>query len=314
MGLALVWKPAGPGSQDYLKTLSREHQLIRSKKKGRSQIGHSGTLDPFAEGVLVVGWQEGTKLISPLVGADKTYVAEIVLGQTTETLDSTSSVLEPPADQKSLIWGRIQEFLKSDIQRQKFLQKIIGTHNQVPPRYSALKIDGQRAYSMARSTQFDTDELDKALAEKKRVIQIYQAQEVSVQPDLGTWTVRLGVSSGTYIRSLARDFSQELVGFPGYLKTLVRESVGPWELKPEQIFHLLTLQDLGQVFNIVEISPESAQLLKSTGRYDSKNSSETPKDPGRPTLLVDRQSQIPVAWVKSFEPLEIGRVFVENPL
>ena len=231
MGLGLFWKPTGPSSSQFLGKVKRELELGGPSRKG---IGHTGTLDPFAEGWLLVGWGEGTKLLSGLQKLDKIYEAEILLGASTETLDN-SVPLKPWALESDL--SPQEEYLK------KFLQTKIGKQAQIPPLFSAKKVEGVRAYELARKQQ----EVELKACE----IELFSAQHLSlvkVEKNLWKWTVRVHVSSGTYIRAFARDWARELFGYEACLSGLKRIGIGHFLKEAQESFVFKDSQELGTFF------------------------------------------------------------------
>ena len=196
-GVLILDKPAGKSSAFAVRSIKR--MLPRGTK-----VGHAGTLDPFATGVLLVLVGGATKRCEELMGQPKRYLATIRLGATTQTLDPTSpeiagpAVPTPTADQVAAV-----------------LHRFVGTIQQVPPAYSALKVGGRRAYKLARSGQLPNLEA--------RPVVLYSIDLLRYgYPELEL-DIRCG--RGTYIRSLARDIAAEL-GTVGYLHQLCRTAVG----------------------------------------------------------------------------------------
>lgn len=199
-------------------------RIIRRRTKIR-KVGHAGTLDPLATGVLLVCLGTATKKIEYLMGQTKEYEAEINLSAFTETDDAEG---EPIAQ-------NIQSIPSLD-EINTALTSFIGSIQQIPPKYSALKINGQRAYQKAaRGDQFEM---------QPRTINIYGIQILSFEwPFL---TIKVHCGKGTYIRSLARDIGIKL-NTGGYLTKLTRTSVGsftlqqaidPHEVLPEHLINL----------------------------------------------------------------------------
>lgn len=311
MGLALLWKSRGPGSQELLGTFKRDVGLAG---KGREGIGHTGTLDPFAEGGLVVGTGEGTKLLAPLTGLDKTYEASMVFEATSDTFDDEGQLswAETPLDTTRL----------TDESLRAFLAQQIGEFDQIPPAYSAVHIDGKRAHEWARAG------VEKEL--KSRRCRLVSAEHLGLGgvtllqgKPVTVWHFRVRVTAGTYIRALARDWGQSLVGRPGLLCRLVRSGVGPFSFgRPvgpqsgaglnsdvgvaQPGVHWLTLEDLKPLFDLRALSGAEADALKRFGRWTPVGGSL------RPALLVGSEG-VPVAWTHA-ETGAIGRVFLSNPL
>lgn len=195
-----IYKPVGPTSHDIIDKI---RQITGEKK-----VGHAGTLDPLASGVLVVGiGRQSTKRLSRIVKQEKEYLATIKLGEQSTTLDAEGKkqvfkVKNPPS------LTRVKEAL----------QKFEGKINQVPPAYSAIKISGMPAYKLARQGK-----LTENGSLKVRKVEIKNIELVKYNwPFL---TIRTTTSPGVYIRALARDLGQEL-GTGAYLKTLERMRVG----------------------------------------------------------------------------------------
>ncbi|MBS1984225.1 MAG: hypothetical protein JST16_08635 [Bdellovibrionales bacterium] len=297
MGLALLWKNRGPGSQDLLGNFKRELAL---PGKSRTGIGHTGTLDPFAEGLLLVGFGEGTKIISPLVGLPKTYEATLFLGVSSDSLDDTGTL-------QWLGTPELEAKLKAitEAQLSSFLAGQLGTFEQIPPQLSAIHVDGKRAHEWAR------EGVVKEM--KPRSCELLAAEHLGWEiqtreaHSVGAWRFRVRVSSGTYVRSFARDWGEALVGSPGLLSRLVRSEIGPFGFPAgAQGFARLNLNDLAAHFGRREISDGQAQDIRKFGRW-------TPVGPlPRPELLVAPGDQL-IAWIEPSAGA-LGRVFLEDPL
>ncbi|KYH43824.1 tRNA pseudouridine(55) synthase TruB [Branchiibius sp. NY16-3462-2] len=203
-GLLIVDKPADWTSHDVVARVCR--------LAGTRRVGHAGTLDPMATGVLVLGLNRATKLLTFLVGCDKTYEATIRLGESTITDDADGSVLS------SASAGHL-----ADADISTAIAGLTGDIQQVPSSVSAIKVDGQRAYAKVRGG----DEV-KLAARPVRV----SGFDVLARRDLGDLVdldVRVEVSSGTYVRALARDLGTAL-GVGGHLTALRRTTVGRFTL------------------------------------------------------------------------------------
>ena len=290
--LALVWKSKGLSSGEALGRFKKELGL----PGGRQGIGHTGTLDPFAEGVLLVGTDEGTKLLAPLTGLAKTYRADIVFGRTSATLDPESPS-ERPVDPRVI--ERIQALTNESLSA--FLASRLGPFEQIPPAFSAIHVNGQRSYELARKGQ--------AVELKARPATLLKARSLGLREsgaEERVWTVEVEVSSGTYIRCLGRDWAQELVGFPGQLDSLVRTHVGPFGSQPTEslLARKLTIQDLQQLFEIIRVTPQEGLRLKQ-GAW-------APRPLERPALLIDEGTGEVRAWI---EPAtgKLGRLLLADP-
>jgi len=173
------------------------------------KVGHAGTLDPFATGLLIILLGQGTKLSQFIMSGEKVYVATVELGVETDTLDPTGKVLRT-----SRVPELGPEFIRERAER--FVGKIL----QVPPAYSAIRYKGTRAYKLARSGQ-DIDL-------KAREVVVHSLHILAI--DLPQITMRIRCSSGTYIRSLAADFGRDL-GPGGHLRSLRRLKSGPFDVE-----------------------------------------------------------------------------------
>ena len=200
-GFILINKPSGPTSHDVINGLRRI--------TGIRQIGHAGTLDPFASGLLLVGIGEATKLLRHFVGLDKKYEAVLKFGATSDTQDRTGKIT---IDNKQLTID--QKEIK------KVLKSFIGKQKQIPPMFSAKKIGGEKLYDLARKGI--------AIEREAQTIKIYGLKLSKVKGQM--LHVNCHVSSGTYIRSLAHDIGQAL-GCGAYLEELKRTAIGDFKLK-----------------------------------------------------------------------------------
>ena len=203
-GLVIVDKPAGMTSHD---VVSRVRRLA-----GTRRVGHAGTLDPMATGVLVVGVNRATRLLTYVVGVDKSYDATIRLGQSTVTDDAEGDVVATtPADGVP------------DAAIHAGLAALTGEIAQVPSAVSAIKVGGRRAYARVRAGE------QVALAARQVTIHRLDLLAVRRSPGLVDLDVSVTCSSGTYVRALARDLGARL-GVGGHLTALRRTAVGPFTL------------------------------------------------------------------------------------
>lgn len=194
-GILNVYKEAGFTSHDVVAKL---RGICRQKK-----IGHTGTLDPEAVGVLPVCLGSGTKLCDMLTDKSKEYEAVLLLGQVTDTQDVTGTVLED------------HEVTADEEQVVEAIRSFVGAYEQIPPMYSALKVNGKRLYELARA--------GKEVERKGRPVEIHNIEILSVSlPEI---TFRVACSKGTYIRTLCHDIGQKL-GCGGTMKSLKRTRVG----------------------------------------------------------------------------------------
>ncbi|MFV0285471.1 MAG: tRNA pseudouridine(55) synthase TruB, partial [Demequina sp.] len=213
-GLVLVDKPAGWTSHD---VVGRMRRLAGTRK-----VGHAGTLDPMATGLLVLGIGKATKLLTYVVGHDKVYEATIRLGQSTVTDDAEGDVTAS-ADASGVTAAQVAEAIAA----------LTGDIQQVPSAVSAIKIDGQRAYKRVRDGE------DVEIPARPVTGHEFAVLAVRREGSLLDLDVRVDVSSGTYVRALARDLGAAL-GVGGHLTALRRTSVGDLEVKDAA-----TLDELG---------------------------------------------------------------------
>lgn len=220
-GWLILDKLRGMGSTQGVSAVKR---VLRQNGYAKTRVGHGGTLDPLAEGVLPIALGEATKLAGRMLDSDKIYAFTVEFGQETDTLDTEGPVIAASDVRPTLA------------EVEAVLPRFIGPIEQVPPAYSALKVDGQRAYDLARAGE--------AVALKSRHVTIYS---LSVRPStssartvLESITLEAHVSKGTYIRSLARDIAHAL-GTCGHVTYLRRIKAGPF--REEQAISLDKLEE-----------------------------------------------------------------------
>lgn len=212
-GVLLVDKPSGWTSFDVcakIRSQIRAEYLARGEKPTKRQlrVGHAGTLDPFATGLLVVLLGDATKKANEFLKLDKVYEAVIRLGQVSSTGDPEGEITQS-SEQKVVSSKEVAEILK----------KFNGEITQTPPMFSAIKINGQRAYKLARKGE--------VVEIPKRTVTIYSLEVLDYSyPEL---RIRAHVSSGTYIRSLAMDIGEAL-GTGAYCCELRRTRIAEWDL------------------------------------------------------------------------------------
>jgi tRNA pseudouridine55 synthase len=224
-GLLLVDKPGGMTSHD---VVSATRRLAGTRK-----VGHAGTLDPMATGLLVLGVNSSTRLLTFVVGLDKEYLATIRLGEATTTDDAEGEVVSVAAD------GAIAALRADDIDRE--VSRLSGDIVQTPSAVSAIKVDGRRAYALVR------EGVDVQL--KSRPVTVSEFEVLSRTPattssgaDVLDVAVRVVCSSGTYIRALARDLGRSLdVG--GHLVSLRRTRIGPFSVDAAADLDTLVVAD-----------------------------------------------------------------------
>ena len=199
-GIINVYKEAGFTSHDVVAKL---RGICRQKK-----IGHTGTLDPQATGVLPVCLGSATRACEMLTDRTKEYVAELLLGQITDTQDTTGTVLEE------------REVAVDEVQVREVIESFVGGYDQIPPMYSARKVNGKKLYELARE--------GKSVARKPRNIKIYNIDILKVE--LPRVKMRVHCSKGTYIRTLCHDIGESL-GCGGCMEELLRTQVSRFRLE-----------------------------------------------------------------------------------
>ena len=236
-GLILINKQKGFTSHDVV-------NVIR-KKLNTKKVGHTGTLDPNATGVLPILVGKATKISKYLMEHDKTYIATIKLGEKTDTGDSEGQVIEEksiPADLK-----------KEDINNT--LQNFFGKQKQVPPMYSAIKINGKKLYEYARE--------GKEVKLEAREIEIYKIELLEYQNNKIKFEVEC--SKGTYIRTLCEDIAKKL-GTVGYMEELQRTKVNNFRIEDSILLDDITLENAEK--NMIKI--EEVFKEKETIELDNK--------------------------------------------
>ena len=231
-GIIIINKPTGYTSRDIVNIIIKK---LKTKK-----VGHTGTLDPLASGVLVITVGRYTKLGEMLTSLDKEYISEIKLGINTDTLDITGSVLEK------------KDFNVTKENIEKVFKKFIGKYKMEVPKYSAIKINGKKLYEYARNNE------DIALPIK--TVEVKDLELIDYQDDIIKF--RTKVEKGTYIRSLIRDICKELNTI-GTMNSLIRTKQGNFSLENaqelEDDYNLLKITD---VLNVKTYNLNDAEYQK----------------------------------------------------
>ena len=214
-GIIIINKPTGYTSRDIVNIISKK---LKTKK-----VGHTGTLDPLASGVLVITVGRYTKLGEMLTSLDKEYISEIKLGINTDTLDITGNILEK------------KDFNVTKENIEKVFKKFIGKYKMEVPKYSAIKINGKKLYEYARNNE------DIALPIK--TVEVKDLELIDYQDDIIKF--RTKVEKGTYIRSLIRDICKELNTI-GTMNSLIRTKQGN--------FLIENAQELEDNYNLLKIT------------------------------------------------------------
>jgi tRNA pseudouridine55 synthase len=236
-GLVVVDKPAGITSHD---VVARVRRLAGTRK-----VGHAGTLDPMATGVLVLGIDRATRLLGHLMLTDKAYDATVRLGVSTTTDDAEGEVVSTAS---------AAALSEDDVRR--VLAEFVGDLLQVPTAVSAIKVDGKRAYQRVR----DGEQVE--LAPRPVTVHELLVHEVRFDGDVVDVDVSLRCTSGTYVRAIARDAGAEL-GVGGHLTALRRTAVGPYRLDVAR-----TLDQLADSFEVLPIAAAARAAFPSVDLDD----------------------------------------------
>lgn len=228
-GIILVDKPEGWTSFDVCNYVRRMVATIEGKKPKNVKVGHTGTLDPAATGLLMLCVGKATKKVPELIKQDKTYEVELTVGKNSTTGDKEGEI--------NVVSDKVPD-LDSVTEA---IESFVGEIEQIPPIYSAIKIDGKRAYDLARA--------GKEVVMKSRKVTIYSIEEIKYDYPKVTFTSRVG--SGTYIRSLASDIGEKL-GTGAYMSELRRTSIG--------------LETIDKSLPVSDITPELLQKILATNR------------------------------------------------
>lgn len=281
-GLVVIDKDKGYTSRDVVN--------IVSGVLGTKKVGHTGTLDPLATGVMVVGVGKGLKVSELITGYDKVYEARVIIGYETETLDMEGNIVK---------WGRF-DYTKGDIER--VIREFPRKYEQVVPIYSAVKVNGKRLYKSAR--RGDVVDLP------KRMVSIYEMDlisDVEVFENHTEFDIRCKVSKGTYIRGLVRDIGERL-GSYGTMKELRRTRQGNFGLDGAYSIDDIKrgdfeLKKIGEVLDIPKVWVSEDMLFKIRNGCKVKKFFE-----GDMALVMDGDSEVAIYRV-SEEDDKIAKVY-----
>ena len=249
-GIISIYKKKGYTSHD---VVAKARGILRERR-----IGHTGTLDPEAEGVLPICIGQATKAVNYLADADKCYEAEVILGTTTTTEDATGDILEE------------REVLVTRAQVEDVIQSFVGEYTQVPPMYSAIKVNGVRLYELARQGI--------KVERPSRNVMIYSCDLIE-WIDEKRFRIRVKCSKGTYIRTLCTDIGKVL-GCGAHMGYLLRTQVGAFSLEEsitleELEAHKEALEPYVQTLERLFSHYPKAQIIESGKKYlDNGNAIE----------------------------------------
>ncbi|SFA89578.1 tRNA pseudouridine(55) synthase TruB [Clostridium frigidicarnis] len=240
-GIINVYKPEGITSFDVVRVIK--------KVANTSKVGHTGTLDPLAKGVLPICIGKGTKLVDYIMEGNKVYKAQLKLGEITDTYDREGKILESKS-YSNLTEKKIIEVMSS------FKKQ----YDQIPPMYSALKVNGQRLYDLARKGI--------EVERKGRPVTIYEMEILNI--DIPFVNFRVKCSKGTYIRSICYDIGEEL-GCGAYMTKLEREASGTFNIensiKLENLTcdnfseNLISMEDALKSYDSISVNNNFSKLL-----------------------------------------------------
>jgi tRNA pseudouridine55 synthase len=257
------------------------HDLVARTRRlaGTRKVGHAGTLDPMATGLMILGVNSSTRLLTYLVGLDKEYLATIRLGRATTTDDREGEVVSRAEP------GRVRDLAVADVERA--IADLRGTISQVPSAVSAIKVDGRRAYARVRAGE------DVELAAREVTVSAFDVLRFdAVEPEEGEedgaqldLDVRITCSSGTYVRALARDLGRAL-GVGGHLTALRRTRVGPFHVDDAVPIDELVVADrlippadaAGRLFDVLHLTEQEAVDLGHGKRLTTPDDAPT-EDP-----------------------------------
>jgi len=257
-GLVIVDKPQGWTSHDVVGRIR--------KLAGTRRVGHAGTLDPMATGVLIVGIEKATRLLGHLALTDKQYTGTIRLGQSTDS-DDADGTLMAAVPVKNLTHADLLAAVAG----------LTGEIQQVPPGVSAIKVGGQRSYRLARAGA------PPELAARAVTVSEFAVEAVRPAGEVTDVDVRVTCSSGTYIRALARDLGAAL-GVGGHLTALRRTRVGPYRIDQartlDELAQRLEVTPIGEAaaaaFPRRELTGDEARLIGHGGRLAALGSGAAP--------------------------------------
>lgn len=228
-GIVNVNKPVGMTSHD---VVYRFRRMLGIKK-----IGHTGTLDPDACGVLPMCVGKGTKLAEMLTASDKQYLAELTLGAVTDTQDKSGEVLKR------------FEVDVTEAEIKKVISEFVGEIQQIPPMYSAIKIDGKKLYELARE--------GKTIERHPRTVTISNISIKNIDLEKNTVEMLVDCSKGTYIRTLCNDIGEKL-GCGGYMSSLMRTKTGRFTI--DEAYSLEVLEEMSKNGDYSFLTPVSEVL------------------------------------------------------
>lgn len=281
----VIDKPKGLTSRDVVNQMG--------KILGTKHLGHTGTLDPLATGVLVIAVGRATKIIDLLTSTEKEYLAEVKMGLLTDTLDITGNVLE-----------EVEVPSVSFMELEKTLQSFVGKYEQEVPLYSAVRVQGKRLYEYARENQ--------QVALPKREVEISKITLLNLQQDTFSFVVR--VSKGTYIRSLIRDIGVKLQ-IPMSMQNLRRLHQGMFSIEEAIPLAQFTKQTPGYSCSEVlqRIYPRETISQELVKKVQNGAKITLPREE-RYLLLYDEQDHLLALYQKEAEHYRAFKIFYQREM
>ena len=240
-GIVIIDKP---------KDLTSHDIVYKVKKIVKEKVGHTGTLDPMAEGVLLLLVGKATKYSKYLINHDKKYIVELLLGKTTDTLDVEGKILK-----EENVDLRILE--KENVE--KTLEKFIGEQKQIPPIYSAIKVKGKKLYEYARKGE--------NVEIPTRKINIYNIKLLGIDKKNKKISFEVSSSKGTYIRSLCQDIAKAL-GTIGYMTNLKRTKLGIFDIKDSVSLEEFEKNPTKYIIPLEEILKENESIILTNKKLE----------------------------------------------
>ena len=228
-GIIIINKTKGCTSHDI---------VYKIKKMLNEKVGHTGTLDPMAEGVLPILVGKGTLTSKYLINHDKKYIVELQLGKKTDTADGEGRIVKQQPVNKEILTTKNIE---------KILQSFVGKQEQIPPIYSAIKINGKKLYEYARK--------DQEIELKPRKIEIYNIKLINYSVEEKQIKFEVFCGKGTYIRSLCEDIAIKF-GTVGYMKSLKRIQVGDFKIEDS-----ITIEELNNIIQKNELDKTKTIII-----------------------------------------------------
>ncbi len=281
----VIDKPKGLTSRDVVNQMG--------KILGTKHLGHTGTLDPLATGVLVIAVGRATKIIDLLTSTEKEYLAEVKMGLLTDTLDITGNVLE-----------QVEVPSVSFVELEKTLQSFVGKYEQEVPLYSAVRVQGKRLYEYARENQ--------KVVLPKREVEISKITLLNLQQDTFSFSVR--VSKGTYIRSLIRDIGVKLQ-IPMSMQNLRRLHQGMFSIEEAIPLAQFTKQTPGYSCSEVlqRIYPRETISQELVKKVQNGAKITLPREE-RYLLLYDEQDHLLALYQKEAEHYRAFKIFYQREM